>query len=169
MLTLFYEVPPLSPYIAYYLLFQILVNPLPLTPTPTVLSVVLFLWLNGWSHHIWCAILHNDNMDLHMLSVGALLLEGPWYVFYATRHQVYWGLTHVVYYWYSDLIKHTHTKHIQHTNGLVDWHSHISICLHHLLCVHSSYLYYIKWLMNNSLISKIYSPQCLIFSKSIHL
>ena len=36
-------------------------------------------------------------------------LMGPWCVFYATRHQVYWGLTHnVVFYWYSDLISHTH-------------------------------------------------------------
>ena len=50
------------------------------TPTPTVLSVVLFLWQNGWSHHIWCAILLNDNMDLHMFSLGTLVPEGSWYV-----------------------------------------------------------------------------------------
>ena len=33
--------------------------PVTSNPTPTdVLSVVfLFLWLNGWSHHIWCATL----------------------------------------------------------------------------------------------------------------
>ena len=48
-------------------LFQILTTPLPRppsllpTPTPTVYSVVLFLWLNGWSRHIWCTILLNDN------------------------------------------------------------------------------------------------------------
>ena len=38
----------------------------------------------------------------------ALVPERPWYVFYAKRPQVYWGLTHnVVFYWYSDLISHT--------------------------------------------------------------
>ena len=102
--------------------FQILSNPLSLTflqpPTSTliVLSVVHFLWLNGWSYHIWCAILPNDNMDLHMSSLGTLVPEGPWCMFYATRCQVYLGLTHsVVFYWYSDLTsqthKHTHTAH----------------------------------------------------------
>ena len=81
------------------------------TPTPTVLSVVLFLWLNGWSHHIWCAILLNDNMDLHMLSLCTLPPEGHWCVFYATRCQLYWGVTYkVIFYWYSDfVITHTHS------------------------------------------------------------
>ena len=104
-------------YIAYPpSFFQILSNPLSLTflqpPTSTliVLSVVQFLWLNGWSYHIWCAILPNDNMDLHMSSLGTLVPEGPWSVFYATRCQVYLGLTHnVVFYWYSDLTSQTHT------------------------------------------------------------
>ena len=68
----------------------------PPTSTPTVLSVFLFLWLNGWSRHIWCAILCNDNMDLHMSSLVTLAPEGTWYVFYATRHQVYGGLKYNV-------------------------------------------------------------------------
>ena len=74
-------------------LFQILasLSPLPTclsppTSTPTVISVVLFLWLNGWSHHM-------INMDLHISSLGTLVPEGPWCMFFATRHQVYWGLT----------------------------------------------------------------------------
>ena len=94
----------------------------PLTSTPTVLSVVLFLWLNVWSHHIWCAILHNENMDLHTSSLVTLVPEGTWRVFYATRCKVYWALTHnVVFYWYSDLISHTQThKYTQHTQGLVE-------------------------------------------------
>ena len=52
-----------APYIVCPLpLFQILSTSPPTslspeTPTSTVLSVVLFLWLNGWSHYIWCAIL----------------------------------------------------------------------------------------------------------------
>ena len=40
---------------------------------------------------------------------------------------------------------HTH-KHTQHTQGPVDRHNHINIYLHNLLCAHSSYSYYIKWL-----------------------
>ena len=32
-------------------------------------------------------------MDLHISSLGTLVPEGTWCVFYATRHQVYWGLT----------------------------------------------------------------------------
>ena len=65
----------LLPYIAYSLPpFQFLSNPppphptslSPPTPTPTVFSVILLLWLNGWLQHIWCAILLNVNIDLHM-------------------------------------------------------------------------------------------------------
>ena len=44
--------------------------------------------------------------------------------------------------WYH-IHKHPNT---QHTQGPVDWHTHINIYLHHLLCAHSSYLYYSKWL-----------------------
>ena len=118
---------------------------LPPIPTPTVLSVVLFLWINGWSRHIWCAILLNDNMDLHVSSYGTLVPEGPWCMFYAIRHQVYWGLTHVVvFYWYSDLISHTQT-HTAHSGASRLTHSY-NIYLHHLLCAHSSYLYYVNWL-----------------------
>ena len=42
---------------------------LPPTPNSTSYSVVLFLWLNGWSRHIWSAILLNDIMDVHMSSL----------------------------------------------------------------------------------------------------
>ena len=139
------------PYIAYPPLFSSFVPSLPssLSPNHTVLFVVLFLWLNGWSHHIWCAILLNDNMNLHMFSLGTLVPEGTWWVFYSTRSQVYWGLTHnVVFYCYSDFfITHTQMhKNTQHTQGPVDWHTYINIYLHHLLCAHGSYLCYNKWL-----------------------
>ena len=105
------------------------------------------LWLNAWSRHIWCAILLNNNMDLHMSSLGTLVPEGSWFAFYEKRIQVYWGLTHnVVFYWYSDLISQTQPhKHSQHTQGPADWHTHI-INVYTTCCVHSSYLYYIKWL-----------------------
>ena len=45
-----------TPYIANLPLFQFFSD-----TSPTALSVVLFLWLNGWTCHIWCAILLNDN------------------------------------------------------------------------------------------------------------
>ena len=38
---------------------------LPPIPFLTAHCVVLFLWLNGWSRHIWCAILRNY-MDVYM-------------------------------------------------------------------------------------------------------
>ena len=63
---------------------------LPPTLTPTALSVVMLLWLNGWLRHIWCVILLNDIKDLHMSSLGT------WCVFYASKCRVYWGLTHNV-------------------------------------------------------------------------
>ena len=103
--------------------------------------------LAGWvtTPHLMCYLL-NDNMDRHMSSLGTLVPEGPWGVFYASRSQVYWGLTHnVVFYWYSDLISPTH-KHRQHSQGIVDWHTHVVIYLHHLLCFHSKLPLYIKLL-----------------------
>ena len=107
---LFYEDPPILP--IQYPFFKLFPPPTPSqhtrtslssrTSTPAVLSVVLFLWLNGWSHYIWCAILLNDNMDLHMWSLGNLVPERTWCVSYATRRKVDSGLTHkVVFYWYS--------------------------------------------------------------------
>ena len=51
--------------------------PISLSPSnasPTVPSLDLFLWLNGWSCHIWCVILLNDNMDIHMSSLGTLVV-----------------------------------------------------------------------------------------------
>ena len=86
--------------------------------------------------HVSSAILLNDKMDLHVMyymmiytyhglyimwSLGNLVPEWPWCVFYATRCQVYWGLTHnLVFYWYSDLILHKH----KHTNTHTYTHTH---------------------------------------------
>ena len=107
--------PPILPtYITYPLFFKFRppTTHFPVTSNPH--SHCSFCWpvslAEWWSHHIWCAILLNDNMDLHMSSLGTLVPERPWCVFYATRRQVYWRLTHVVFYWYSDLISHTHTN-----------------------------------------------------------
>ena len=73
-------------------------------PTPTVLSAVLFVWLNKWSHHIWCAVFLPDNMDLHMSSLGTLVPERPWCVFYAIRHL---NITGTLIWYHSQ----THTAH----------------------------------------------------------
>ena len=97
------------------LLFQVLFTPLPFlstpTPTPTALFVVLFLWLNVWWHHIWCAILLNEIMELHMLSHGTLVSKGHWCVFYAMRQQVYWGVTHglLLVLWFDIMYAHKDT------------------------------------------------------------
>ena len=73
---------------------------------PTPLPTSHFPSLSG---DIWCAILLNHNMGLHMLSLVIFSPDGPWCVFHATRHQVYWGLTHnVAFYWVY--ITHTNTK-----------------------------------------------------------
>ena len=66
--------------------------PSPPTSTFTILCVVLFLWLNGWSRHIWCIILPN-NLEFNY-NIILLVPEGSCCVFYATRRQVYWGLKH---------------------------------------------------------------------------
>ena len=117
-------------------------HPVTPNPTPSLLSVVLFLWLNRWSRHIWCAIVLNDNIDLHMSSLSTR--RTLMCVFCNNVSSLLSSDTYCGFYWYSDLISHTH-KHTQHTQGSVDCRTHINIYLHHLLCAHSSYLYYIKY------------------------
>ena len=89
-----------------------------------------------------------DIKDLYMSSIGTLVPERPWCVFYGTRHQVYWVIEVWQIVWFFLVLwfdithpktcKHTET---QHTLGPVGWHTHIKIYLHHLLCAHSNYLY----------------------------
>ena len=118
----------------------------PLLKITIVLSAVMFFWLNGWSHHIWCAILLNDNTDRDMSSLSTLVPEGPWDVFYATRHQVYRGLTHNVFLmllWFDMLHPHTNTQtHTAHseTSRLTHSYKYIFtppvICSRQLLLLH---------------------------------
>ena len=94
-------------------LFQVLPTPptslSPQTLIPNTPSVVMFVWLNGWSCHIWCAILCNNNMDLHMSSLGTLVTEGPWYVFYVKGVKLT-ELWHILWFFTGTLIwYHTHT------------------------------------------------------------
>ena len=131
--------PPPSP--------QLLPCPCHLQPSPPLFFLLSsVLWLNGLLRHIWYVVLFNYNMDLHMSSLGTLVPEGTLCVFYAAKRQVYWGLIHnVVFYWYSNST--SQNKHTQHTQEPVDWHNQINIYLHHLLCAHSGYLYYMKWII----------------------
>ena len=60
----------------------------------------------------WCAV-SLSIMDLCMSSLGTLVPEGPWCVFYATRCQVYWGLAHnvvlLLILWFDITHTNTHT------------------------------------------------------------
>ena len=111
--------------------------PCDIQPPPPLFFLLscFFSWMGDWLHHIWCVILLNDNIDLHMSSLVSLVPEGLCFlhqkecVFYAIRHQVYWGQIHQI-----------------HLISYVDWYTHINIYLHQLLFAHSSYLFYIKWL-----------------------
>ena len=139
---------------------------LPPTPTLPALSVVLFLWLDGWSRYITCTILLNDIMDLQMPSVGTLVPEGPWCVLCNKTSSlpswhIMWLFAGTVI-WYHTPHTKTH-KDTQHTQGQVDVHAHISIYLGHPIYAHSSYLYYTEWIVKN------YFSECSFFSKIIHL
>ena len=133
-------------------LFRILSNPLPVPchqqpPLPlffllscvfgrmvdlaifNVLFYVMIIWIYT------CRVLvpyYQKDLDVCFMQQGTKFSE-VW-------HKIGFLLVH----WFDI----THTKHTQHTQGPVDWHTHINIYLHHLLCAHSSHLYYIKWLMN---------------------
>ena len=106
-------------------------TPLPchLQPPLTVLYVVLFLWLNGWSCHIWCAILLNDNMWRTLMCV--LCIKASSWPRFDTWHEFLLVFT-------GTLIWYRTNKHTLHTQGPVGWHNHISIYLHHLLLAHRS-------------------------------
>ena len=44
--------------------------------TTTTIFFALFPWLTAWLCHLWCVILLNDIMDLHMWSLGVMVPEG---------------------------------------------------------------------------------------------
>ena len=88
-------------------------------------------------------------MDLHISSLGILVPEGPWCVFYATRRQLYWGLIHNVVF-RSALISHTYANTQGHTSH--SWASTLTHPYKYIftppLCAHISYLYYIEWIIH---------------------
>ena len=90
-----------------------------------------------------------------MFSLGTLVPEGSWYVLYAKGIK-FTEIWNMVFYWYSDLISHTqtHTAHSEASRLTCPY----NIYLHYLLYAHSSYLYYIKWLLSTmSFLFKNYS------------
>ena len=75
---------------------------------PAVLFAVFFLWLNGWLRYIWCVVLPNDIIYLHMSNLGILVPQEHCGVFYATKPQC---TVYSVQFFASTLIwyhKHTH-------------------------------------------------------------
>ena len=87
----------------------------PPSSTPIVHSVFLFLWLNGWSCHIWCTTLLNDNMDLHMSSLSTSVPKGLDACF-MQQGITFTELWHIIWFFNGSLIwyhthKHTHTAH----------------------------------------------------------
>ena len=110
--VILWRTPPPSSLYCLPPFFKIWSPPPPLSCHLQLPLLLLLSYFFGWmAHLIWCATLLNDNMDLYMSSLSTLVPEGPWYVFYTTRHQVCWGLTHnMVFYWYSNLISYTHTS-----------------------------------------------------------
>ena len=155
-----------APYITYpYPSFKICPNAsLPLSRHLQHPPPLLFLWLNGWSYHIWCVILLNDVMNLHMLGLGNLVPEKPWCVFCAIRRQVYWGLIHNVFLTGTLIWYHTRTnthRHITHWGAKRLTHPYKYIFTPLVLC--SQQLCLLQW-MDNSLISKVYFPQYLFNS-----
>ena len=134
--SLYYEEPP----ILLIPPFQILSTPPPpfllqRTLTPTAHSVVLFLWLNGWSCQFWCAILLKDIMDVHMSNLRALICVLCNKVTSLLKSDKWCGFLLVL--WFDIIRTHTrrHTSHedTHHTQGPVDWHTHINIYLYQLL------------------------------------
>ena len=88
----------LTPYFMKTPLFQILSKPsfpVAFNLHPTALFVVFFLWLNGWSCHVWLVIVLNI-MNLQMSGLGTLVPEGPCCVVYATKHQKFTEVRHIM-------------------------------------------------------------------------
>ena len=68
-------------------------------------------------------ILLYDFMDLNMSSLGTCAPEGPYYVFYVTRSQVYWDLAFMWFFAGTLIWSRTYTnthKDTKHIQGLID-------------------------------------------------
>ena len=123
-----------------------------LSPTPPPLLILLSCFF-GWMGITPTLMI--DIMNLHMSSLRSLMcvvkFNVVWYIMWFFADTLIWYHTH----------KHTH-KDTQHTQGPV----HIPIQTN--ICTSCYQLSLFHW-MKNSVISKIYFPQCLFCSRIIHL
>ena len=90
------------------------------TPTTNALFVVLFLWLNRWSHHIWYAISLQYYYGSKHGEPWHRIPEGSWCVLYERRHQEF-AVWYIMCFFAGTLIwyhtnTHTHTHTHTHTN-----------------------------------------------------
>ena len=143
-------------------------TPFPVASNPTAAhSVVLFLWLNGWSRHIWFATFLNDIMDVQMLSLRILMHVLCNKVSTLLRSDTWCRFLLVLWFDITHTNKHKHIqRHKTHLGASRPMHPCKYIFTPTVIC--SQQLSLLHW-MNNSLISKIYFPQCLFFSKIVHL
>ena len=92
--------------------------------TSDVLFYLMISWIYTYQALVpWC---HRDLVVCFMQQGVSFL-----------RSNTVWSFASTLI-WY-----HTH-KGKHHTQGPIDWHTHINTHQHHLLCAHSSYLYYIQ-------------------------
>ena len=119
----------------------------PPTLTPTALYLVMFLWLNKWSCHIWLMCYFTYYLIIWVYTCQASLpkYEKDLDVCFMQQGVSFTAFGHIRFFSGTLIWYHTQ-KHTEHTQEPVDWHTHMNIYLHHLLCAHSSYLFYIKWL-----------------------
>ena len=133
-------------------------------PTPTAHSIILFLWLNGWWRHIWCAILLNDIMDLHMRNLGILVPEGIG-CFFMQQGVKFTEVWHKILFFAGTLIWcYTQHKHTQYTEAIRLTHPYEYIFTPPVMW--SLQLSLLQWIIHWY---QIYFSHCLFFSKIIHL
>ena len=122
--------------------------------TPTSFFAFLFLCLNGSSRHIWYVIICNDIMNIHMSSLGTLVLEGPccFFVrlFFLQQGVECTEVWHSVFFCsYSDLISHTNIHPYIHKDTAHAGANRLAHPYKYILRPpHSSYLYYMEWIIH---------------------
>ena len=92
------------------------IPPLPCHLKPLTPLFFLFSCFFGWmGDHATFDVLHYL-ADLQMSSLGTLVPEGPWCMFYARRHHVCQGLIHNVVFYRTLIWYHTH-KHTAYSGA----------------------------------------------------
>ena len=121
---LYYKDPPYFAYPHPPFFFKFWTVPHPITSIPTALFIALFCWLNGWLRHIWCVILLNDIMDLHIRSLGTMYQKDHIVCFMQQGVKFTEVSQNVIFYWYSVLwfdITSTHKISSTHRDQYIVW------------------------------------------------